>query len=146
MTPTVDFYLINIPTLTSSYRFVCQLIDKACQQKHQVYVHTNSAEEATTLDKLLWIFRDDSFLPHDILEKNMPPTVPVQIGHAITPEHHHDILINITEETPAFFSQFKRILEVVPSDKAARELARKKFRFYRDKNCQVTSHELTNIQ
>lgn len=141
--PNIDFYIINETALTESYRFICRVIDKAYQQKHQLYVHANNNLETKTLDDLLWTFRDDGFIPHDVLEKNTPPTVPVQIGHTLTPEHHHDILLTLTDEIPTFYTQFKRVLEIVPNNDTARAIARKKFRFYRENNCELKIHDMT---
>lgn len=139
---TVDFYLVTSPSITECYRFICQLVDKAYQQKHNVYIHVNSADEAKLLDNLLWTFRDDSFMPHNIIEENVPPTVPIQLGYHLTPHYHSDILLNLTIDIPPFFSQFQRILEIVPSAPDARAISRKKYRSYRDHGCQIASHEL----
>lgn len=142
--PTVDFYLVHETSLSNCYRTICRLIDKAYQQQRRVYVNSNSVEEAKVLDDLLWTFRDDSFIPHEICYANSPaPTVPVQIGHALIPTHHDDVLINLQSEIPDFFNQFQRVLEVVVNDDNAREISRKKFRFYRQHDCVLTSHDLT---
>jgi DNA polymerase-3 subunit chi len=140
--PNIDFYILN-ETPAEYLRTVCRLIDKAFQQKHQVYVQANSSQEAKVLDDLLWTFRDDSFIPHDILEKNAPATVPIQIGFDIIPKHHKDILLNLSPEAPEFFTQFKRVLEIVPNDDGARKISRKKFKLYRDKSCELKTHDLT---
>lgn len=141
--PNIDFYLINETSITESYRFICRLIDKAYQQKHQIYVHGNSSAEIKTLDDLLWTFRDDGFIPHDTLQKNIPATVPIQLGYNLAPEHHKDILINLTNEIPEFFAQFKRVLEIVPNADSARKISRQKFKVYREKNCELKTHDLT---
>lgn len=141
--PNIDFYIVNEAPITACYRFACRLVDKAYQQKHQLYLHSNSMEEAKILDDLLWTFRDDGFIPHEILEKNIPPTVPVQLGFDVTPQHQQDILLSLTPTVPEFFAQFNRILEIVPNDEASRNTARKKFRFYRENNCQLKIHDLT---
>lgn len=135
---TVDFYLTQDPTIESSYKLVCQLVDKAYQQKRSVYIHANSEKETQILDDLLWTFRDDAFIPHSLYSQS---ELNIQLGYDSEPKKFNDILINLTQETPTFFQQFQRILEIVPQ--SSKEQARQKFRFYRDKNCEITTHDLT---
>ncbi len=145
MPTTVDFYLVSEPLISEAYRFVCRLVDKAYTQKCCVYVHANSPEEAKTLDDLLWTFRDDAFIPHELFEKNPPsPNVPIQIGYKTVPESDQNILVNLTEQVPEFFQQFKRVLEIVPNNDAAKKISRNKFRTYREKNCEMTTHNLVD--
>lgn len=135
---TIDFYLTNDATIETSYKLVCQLVDKAYLQKRSVYIHANSEKEAQVLDDLLWTFRDDAFIPHSLYSQS---ELNIQLGHGSEPKKLNDILINLTHETPMFFQQFQRVLEIVPQ--AAKDQARQKFRFYRDKNCEITTHDLT---
>lgn len=141
--PAIDFYIVTESSITECYRFICRLADKAYQHKHPVFILANSKEEAKILDDLLWTFRDDGFIPHDILEKNAPATVPVQIGYNITPEYHDNVLINLTTKIPDYFTQFKRVLEIVPSDEASKKVCRQKFKLYKENNCELKTHDLT---
>lgn len=141
--PNIDFYLVTETPITACYRVACRLVDKAYQNKHHILVLVNSKEEASTLDDLLWTFRDDGFIPHDILIKNTPPTVPVQISYDITPEHHSDILLNLTNVVPDYFTKFNRVLEIVPDDDAAKKICRQKFKLYKENNCELKTHDLT---
>ncbi len=138
--PTIDFYLVAESTVASCYGFICKLIDKGYLQKRSIYVHTNSSTEAATLDDLLWIFRDDAFIPHGVVGAT---TENIQIGWdlKVTPTNPKDILINLTIGIPALFNQFQRVLEVVPQD--LKKQGREKYKMYREHNCEITTHDLT---
>jgi DNA polymerase III subunit chi len=142
----VDFYLIQETQINEAYRFICRLLDKAYQQKNRIYVHANSLDEAKTLDDLLWTFRDDGFIPHEIYEGKpaSSPLVLIQIGYKTAPANEQDILINLTETVPDFFPQFQRVLEIVPNNENAKKISRSKFRIYRGKNCELNTHALVN--
>lgn len=140
--PTIDFYLIPEKNISEAYRFICRLIDKAYQQKRKVYVHTNSLDEAKIIDDLLWTFRDDAFVPHNIFSHNLTSSAPVQIGHEIIPENFNDILLNLTRTSPQDFIQFQRILEIVANNEEDKKNSRKKYRCYQEKNCEVVTHNL----
>lgn len=138
--PTIDFYLINEPVPET---FACRLVDKIYQQKHLVYIHTASLEAAKKLDDSLWTFRDISFIPHCLHGESSTPMPLIQIGHAAHPEAPYDILINLTHDIPNFFNHYKRVIEIVPQEKDWKESARKKYRVYKDKGCELTTHDLT---
>lgn len=136
--PSIDFYLLNENQLADCYRIICRLIDKAYDQKHTIYIHTNSAEEARTLDELIWTFRDDSFIPHGLNNKS---DAPIQLGLPTDKPNLTDILINLTPEIPTFIIQFNRVLEIVPQE--LKQNARTKYKNYRDQECPITTHDLT---
>ena len=53
-----------------------------------------------------------------------------------------DLLINLADEIPMFFSRFQRVVEVVSEDKQSRESGRNRFRFYRDRGYDLRTHQL----
>lgn len=141
--PNVDFYILTEPSVEAAYNFICRLADKAYQQKHQIYIYANSPAEAKSLDELLWIFRDDAFIPHCIEGEITDPVPPILIGSQTTPMQTHGILLNLTPEIPTFIDGFQRVIELVANEPNAKDRGRKKFRDYRDKKYEITTHDLT---
>ena len=138
----VDFYLIAGAQPRDRHRFVCRLSEKAYRQGHQIYIHTGSAEESQQLDDLLWTFSAESFVPHATLESDEADLSPILIGHTTEPEAHHDTLINLTDQVPAAFSRFDRLVELVSQDEGQRTQARDRFKFYRERGYQPNTHDL----
>ncbi|MDH5571845.1 MAG: DNA polymerase III subunit chi [Gammaproteobacteria bacterium] len=152
----IDFYILNEPHENADAIMACRLAEKAFSLKHQVYIHTRSAEHTEKIDNLLWTFREGSFLPHqpftsaNILPGNMSAEhlqYPVLIGH--TPEldtameTQHQVLINLTEQIPMFFSRFERVTEIVPANESSRHQARERYRFYQDRGYELKTHNLS---
>ncbi|MEO8400813.1 MAG: DNA polymerase III subunit chi [Gammaproteobacteria bacterium] len=144
--PKLDFYIL--PDLNPDGRllFVCRLIEKAYKQKHRIYVHATDKLEAHRLDEMLWTYRDDSFLPHNLYGEGPDPAPPIQIGFAVTPEKQKDILINLSNEVPDFHPQFLRILELIENDPAAQAAGRERYRFYRTQGFDINTHKLQTIE
>lgn len=136
----VDFYILHTRVRSEKVRFACQLTDKAWQQGYRIYLQTNTLLEAQQLDDMLWIFKQDSFIPHGIYPEVAPATVPVSIGYQQTSPPEMDLLINLTEEMLPYYQQFKRIAEIV--DESARESGRERYRCYRDHGCHLLSHDI----
>lgn len=139
----VDFY--GLPEQATGDRFVvaCRLVDKAYGQGHRVYVHTASEQEARHLSRLLWTFRQNSFIPHGLPGEVDGQLTPVLIGWERDPEEENDVLLNLTAQVPAFFRRFQRVLEPIDGDAEARRGGRERFRFYREQGFPPEYHELS---
>ena len=148
----IDFYLIPDTTLEKRNVFACRLIEKAYQQKCRVYVHVASEAEAKTLDDLLWIFRDISFIPHALYTTEVAQTSDalITIGWEVAQRDISldtlsiSILINLTNEEVADCTKpFTRIIEIIISDSAAKAIGRKKYSFYKKEKYDITLYDLT---
>ena len=140
----IDFYVLPATGGANQAQIACRLTAKAFDQGHQVYIHTQSAESVEQLDQLLWTYRDTSFVPHQRASETVDPMAPVVIGDAEPPEHSAEIMINLADPVPSFFSHFERVIEIVPGadDGAGREQARARYRFYQERGYKLNTHEL----
>lgn len=138
----IDFYILSEKTRDNRYHLACRLADKAYQRGCRVFLHTSSAQEAQHLDRLLWTFREGSFVPHGLSGKTDPATTPVLIGNGEDIKEEHEVLINLHPEVPAFFSRFERLIEPIDREDAVRDAGRKRFRFYRDRGYPLESHDI----
>ena len=140
--PQVDFYILQAPNPQERERFACKLAEKAWQQNYRVFIYAESSTHAQQLDNLLWTFRQDSFVPHEIYVNSVQPTMPIYIGYDnyIAPEM--TVLINLTDTVPDFFFQYQRIAEIVANTETAKPLGRERYRFYRDKQLELKKHDI----
>jgi DNA polymerase-3 subunit chi len=140
----VDFYILNDSQSGALPLFTCRLTEKAYRQGHQVYIHTESDAQLRQLDDMLWTFRDGSFLPHRIHEAapDSAGDQPILLGLAAEPEGPGDVLLNLAEEVPAFFSRFNRVAELVGGTDKQVAAARVRYRFYKDRGYTLNTHNL----
>lgn len=143
MPAQVDFYLMATDKLEAKWLLACRLLEKAYARGHQVFVYCNSKQEAEKLDELLWTFKEDSFIPHNLQGEGPEPPPQVQIGYSHEPRGFNDILFNLADEVPSFYLRFKRIIELVTDDNDAKEQSRAHYRQYRAEGCQLQTHQLT---
>lgn len=135
----IDFYQIDGDE--APLMFTCRLIEKIYRRGHRIYVHTDDVEQARELDDLLWTYRADRFIPHAL--KGEDEDVPIHIGHDPDPADHRDVLVNLSDEVPDFFSRFDRVAEVVPLDENSRQSARANYQFYKDRGYPLEYHRMT---
>jgi DNA polymerase-3 subunit chi len=139
----VDFYVLDEKAPGNRYTLACRLCEKIYHQGRRVFIHTGSQEETRHMERLLWTFRQGSFVPHGTEENSDPSITPVIIGHRGENEEEHDVLINLADEVPGFFSRFERVAEVIDREPQVVSSGRDRFRFYRDRGYPLNKHDIS---
>ncbi|MCB1868124.1 MAG: DNA polymerase III subunit chi [Gammaproteobacteria bacterium] len=138
----VDFYILSEAATGDRFTLACRLAEKIWQQGRRIYLHTDSEAESRHLDRLLWTYREGSFIPHGLADRADPALNPILIGHGDNAGEEHDVLVNLASEVPGFFSRFERVVEPVDSNSAVRLAGRSRYRFYRDRGYPLNSHDI----
>ncbi len=136
----VDFYIL--PDGNPPQRFACNIANKAHQQGHEIYIHTDSKEDADKMDDLLWTHRDISFLPHSLIDAPELDTVAIAIGWRGQAPRAAQVLINLGTSIPDFAKDYERIVEIVPAEPARRQQARQHYRRYRESGFELHNHRI----
>jgi DNA polymerase-3 subunit chi len=142
----IAFYILEESSSMQRLRLACRLLEKAYKNRHRIYVNADDEKQAHLLDEMLWTYKDDAFVPHNLYGDGPEPAPPVQIGFVITPDKQRDILLNLSLEVPAFYSQFARILEIVSADSAIQAAGREHYRQYRAAGYEITTHKLSTVE
>ena len=72
------------------------------------------------------------------------PVSAIAINHDDDPGEHHGLLINLSQETPGWFSRFEKAIEIVYDDQRIIELKRERFSFYKHRGYPLNFHDLSN--
>ncbi|HCG78753.1 MAG: DNA polymerase III subunit chi [Oceanospirillaceae bacterium] len=138
-----DFYILGGQADHDQWFFACRLVEQIQQKGHKILLQVDNEQKARELDDMLWQFRADAFVPHALLTaKDAPVDCPVSIGWAQEPGHHHDVIINLSAELPAFFSRFERLVEIVVQKDDILAYTRQHFRFLKDRGYPVTHNDM----
>jgi len=138
----VDFYILSKAGAAGRLHFACRLTEKAYGLKTGIYAHTSSAAQAEELDRMLWTFRDGSFVPHERIVMNQTQRAPIGIGTPEVYSDEGDLLINLCDVVPTFATNYSRIVEIVPADEPGRKAGRARFRQYRELGLNPTTHNI----
>lgn len=110
----VDFYILAGDQPDDRQQFACRLVEKVWRKGHRAHIHTDNQEEAILLDKLLWQFREDSFIPHRLQQDDSLTKTPITIDwQTASLALHDDVLINLSQTIPEQCTRFNRISEIV---------------------------------
>ncbi len=153
----VDFYILNDSSGRNINQMVCRLCNKALENGMQVFIYTCTEQQAQILDELLWTYKSDSFIPHCIISDDFLPVspaktenfnYPVVIKAANSeldqqlPTQFKGLLINLSQTIPPFIQYFERIAEMVDKDETEKQLARERYRLYRQQDHTLNKYDL----
>ena len=134
----IDFYSGSNDKLLT----VCRLSAKAIQQNLKITIYTPDTKIADQLDSLLWNFSSTAFIPHCRVGDKLAFETPVTISQNEESLPHDNILINLHDSHPPFFSRFLRLIEISGSTDEDTEAARVRYRFYKDRGYEIRHHKL----
>jgi len=120
----------------------CTLTAKALARGMRVMLFTPDSATTERLSKLIWSAPATGFVPHCRSADRLAPVTPVIVDHVAEPLIHDQVLVNLCERTPPFFSRFQRLVEIVGTEEVDRAAARARFRFYRDRGYEIRTHNL----
>ena len=138
--PRIDFYTLEPNSPGDRYLLCCRLVERSRAEHLRVLIHCPDLAAARHLDRLLWTYRQASFIPHGLVGQIDPELTPVLISLDGTPDGEDQVLINLAPTAPPFFSRFARVCEPVDQDPAVRATARERFRFYREQGIPPEHH------
>jgi DNA polymerase-3 subunit chi len=67
----------------------------------------------------------------------------VVIARADAEMAHYQVILNLHADSPPSFSRFERLVELVGTGNDDRQLARSRFRFYRDRGYEINHYDLS---
>jgi DNA polymerase-3 subunit chi len=99
---------------------------------------TRDSADLAALDQALWTFSELDFLPHATVDDELAPGTPVVLTDSDTADvPHHEILVNLSGNTPAHFARFERMIEIVSAEEADKTAGRERYRFYQQRGYQL---------
>ena len=125
----IDFYQLD-PDRHSYDQVVCQLCQKAYDNQQMTLLLTGDPQQSQHLDKRLWTFSDDSFVPHDGEEVDGFVT-PILIHDNPEPGVDRQLLINLSNQVPPYFARFERVIELVTEENKIQ--AREHYSYYHER-------------
>jgi DNA polymerase III subunit chi len=120
----------------------CKVLRKARAAGNQCVVYCSRESTLDALDKLLWTFSPLDFLPHVYAHDPLAEHTPIVLTAKVADTAHHDVLINLDEVSPTFFSRFERVIEVVALDENAAAAGRMRYKFYKERGYELTHHRM----
>ena len=144
--PKVNFYLLNSQSEQARQTFACKLAEKSFRLGYKSYILTETLKQAQQIDRLLWTFRANSFVPHEIYHDTLPSlSNPIIIGtQQIPPGPWHHTLVNLSLHCPEQLEQTTQIFELLDHDEARRQLGRQRYKHYQSLGITPNTHSMSD--
>jgi DNA polymerase-3 subunit chi len=143
--PKASFYILPSSSLSERFLFACKLIEKAYRNGQFCYVYTDSLQQSQQLDNTLWTFRENSFIPHQIYNDQLPDyDQTILIGSQSAPKKWQTLIFNLSSTYPSDLAQTDRVLEILDNDEKLKQAGRIRFRQYKQDGFDVTTHDMSH--
>lgn len=134
----VEFYFNVADKLAKS----AELCEKAINKGRQLTLLTQDEHMSTTLQQHLWQLSATSFLANAKASEAHSAFSAILLDCAGENLQQDDILINLQNQQPPFFSRFRHLVEIVGKDESERLSARQRFKFYRDRGYAIRTTDV----
>jgi DNA polymerase-3 subunit chi len=138
----IEFFF-NVP---DKLRKVIELSEGIIKRGQRLMVFTPDTDVSMRLEGLFWTYPPTGFLPHCRSDSHLAAVTPIIIDWRSEKLTHDEILINLKNEHPPFFSRFRKLIEVVGPDEADRAQARDRYRFYRDRGYEIRTIDVLEAE
>ncbi len=126
--------------------YACRLLRKAHRAGAKVAV-TGDLATLQALDRELWTFDDQEFLPHVLAAGTPLPerlhATPIWLSPDVSSSPgERSILVNVGREVPAGMDRFERLFDLVSSEADDRQAGRQRWKAYAAEGWDVQPHEV----
>ena len=124
--------------------YVCKLIEKGYKQNiNPIFIKTDTQTQAEELDKLLWTFRQESYIPHTLVDQDSNNTQPVQIGWIDNEIDDAEAIINLSDGMPDISNDLKKIHEIIDNIDEKKEKARERWKKYKSIGFNIKAYKVS---
>lgn len=119
--------------------YACRLSRKVRAAQHQIVLLIQDQAQGQMLDEALWSFSATDFLPHVFANDDLAPQTPIILTQSLALDlPHKEILINLSQNTPAQAQDFQRVIEIISMEENDAQLGRERYRQYQRQGHTVT--------
>lgn len=121
----------------------CALIGGAYGKRKAMLIFAPDKRVADNLDRMLWTYPAQSFVPHCRGDSTLAGETPILITDNLDNLPQDERLMNLSRDIPPGFSRFQSLIEVVGQDEEDRSAARQRVAFYKERGYEVSYFDLS---
>ncbi|WP_117236120.1 DNA polymerase III subunit chi [Vibrio maerlii] len=147
MNQTATFYIVNenSPQANSTgfNEYVIFLARHFATQGAKVLLSCNDRTHAEELAELFWQQPPEHYLAHNLVGEGPKYATNVEIGF-IGAKHswNRQLVINLADNQTTFANAFAQVVDFVPCEEKAKQLARERYKIYRQAGYQLQTIEI----
>ncbi|HEX5539333.1 MAG TPA: DNA polymerase III subunit chi [Methylophilaceae bacterium] len=122
---------------------IAELSESVVSKGRRLMLFSADTQLLARVEDYLWSHPPTGFTPHCRCNHALAAVTPIVIDSHGDRLAHDDVLINLQDKHPPFFSRFRRLIEIVGLDEADKSAARERYRFYRDRGYEIKSFDVS---
>ena len=138
----VNFYLLKQTSDQACKLLACRLAEQQSRQNQHVYIRLANAAQAEEMDRLLWSFSPESFVPHALTSATDARGVTLLLGWDAKPPEVSTCLLNLSGEAASIQGNISSVAEFVPNDQEAKAHSRVLWNTYKSQGHELNHHQL----
>ncbi|MBY0345248.1 MAG: DNA polymerase III subunit chi [Neisseriaceae bacterium] len=138
MQTQVDFYT-NVANVAL---FSTQLAATVYKKKNRLLILFEDIPTMTAFSVKLWGITPTAFIPNCVVDDGFAPQTPIWLTTQLPVENSPDVLLNLSEQSAPQTLNFNRILEIIGTDIASLNLARNRYKIYKDRGFLMKHHDM----
>ncbi|MBA3660425.1 MAG: DNA polymerase III subunit chi [Gammaproteobacteria bacterium] len=138
----IEFYVLDVEASPRGWVKLCNLIENFYKSHDTLFILQDDEHAVEQLDRLLWTYKDDSFIPHQRYKLDDVNPAPIQLGVQLPPGKEQGTFINLTLAVPASYQTYSKVIEIVFEDPANKKAARIRYRQYLQDNCKISTQTI----
>ena len=145
--PNATFYIIKPDSQQAQSEgfldYVVFLAQHFAKQGAKVYINGESKAQAEQLAEHFWQVEPEHFIPHNLVGEGPKYATNIEIGHqGVKPAWNRQLVINLAENETTFANKFAEVVDFVPCEQKAKQLARERYKIYRQAGYQLQTIEI----
>lgn len=123
--------------------YVVFLAQHFAKQGAKVYLNSQDKQRAEKLAELFWQVEPEHYIGHNLVGEGPKYGTNIEIGHqALKPSWNRQLVINLAENETTFANKFAEVVDFVPCEEKAKQLARERYKIYRQAGYQLQTIEI----
>jgi DNA polymerase-3 subunit chi len=125
--------------------YVLFLTKHFAKQNAKVYLNCHDKAHAEQIAELFWQVDAKEFIAHNLVGEGPKYATNVEIGYqGVRPSWNRQLVINLAENDTTFANKFAEVVDFVPCEEKAKQLARERYKIYRQAGYQLQTIEIAH--
>lgn len=141
------FYIVSADSPQSSaeglIEYVVFLAHHYAKQGAKLHLCANDKAHAEQLAEAFWQVAPEQFMAHNLVGEGPRYATNIEIGHVgVKPNWNRQLVINLADVETTFANQFAEVIDFVPCEEKAKQLARERYKIYRQAGYQLQTVDI----
>lgn len=125
--------------------YVMFLAKHFSSQGAKVYLNCNDKTHAEQIAEQFWQVDAKEFVAHNLVGEGPKYGTGIEIGYqGVKPSWNRQLVINVAENETTFANKFAEVVDFVPCEEKAKQLARERYKIYRQAGYQLQTIEIVH--